>query len=118
MGQQRHLVSQQLAGLHVPVAGQGADGHVVTGVVDGAGVDHAVDPDHHRRRGQTEPHQWNQAVAARHQLRLVAVLGQGHERRLDRVDGDVVERGGDHWASWMAFHTRRGVAGISRSVMP
>ena len=67
---------EQVGGLEVAVAGQGADGDVVAAVADVGQVAQPTHVDQHRRRGQAQLHQRQQRVPAGHELGLVAVLGE------------------------------------------
>ena len=67
----------------------------------------AADVDEDRRRGQAQLHQRHQRVAAGEELGLVAVLDEGGDGRVGRVDPDVVERGGDHCETSTPCRRRR-----------
>ena len=96
VGEQRYLLGQQLAGLHVAMAGQGADGHVVAAVADVGQVGQAADVDEHGRRSQAQLHERQQRVAAGQELGVVAVLGQQRQGLVDRARPGVLERHRDH----------------------
>ena len=82
MGQQRRVLVQQIGGLDVAVAGEGADRDVVAAVTDVRQVGDAADVDQHRRLGQAQLHQRQQAVAAGEELGLVTVLTDEAHRLL------------------------------------
>jgi hypothetical protein len=132
MGQERHLRLQHVGGLQLPVPGEGADGHLVALLADVGEVGEPADVDDHGRRGQPQPHQRQQRVAAGHQLGVVAVLDQEVDGLVGRLGPDVVEGDGDHASApfvpgvagtsacppVMAAHTRAGEAGMRTSVTP
>ena len=122
MSQQRNVLTQQVAGLHVHVAGECPDGHVVAGVADVAEVAHPADVDQHAGRREAQLHQRQQAVATGEELGLVAVLADEADGLLGGTGADVVECCGDHLlapcAALIAFQTLCGLAGIGMSRTP
>ena len=94
--EQRGLGGQQVAHLEGSVLGHCADGDVIAGVIDVGQVIETTDVDQHRRGGEPEPHEWDQAVATSEEFRLVAVLDECCDRSLSRVGDHVVECCGDH----------------------
>ena len=78
-------------------------------------VGHAADVDEHRRLGEPQLHQRQQAVPAGEELGVVPCSPSSSIASSTRLGDLVVERCGDHdrasCASWIARHTRSGVAG-------
>ena len=75
---------EQIGVLDVHVAGERADRDVVAGVADVRQVAQPADVDEHRRLGQAQLHQRQQAVAAGEELGLVAVLADEADRLVGR----------------------------------
>jgi hypothetical protein len=75
-GQQGDLLLQQRRRLEVVVARQGADGDLVTTLLDVRQVGNPSDVDEHRRDGQPQLHERQKRMAAGQQLGLVAVLAE------------------------------------------
>src|SRR5262249_27241439 len=121
-GQDRHVLLQHVGDLDVAVAGQGADGHVVTGVADVRQVGDAADVHEDAGLGQPQLHERQQAVAAGEELGFVPVLGD-EGNRFGGPGADVVELGRDHEgpperARLMASQTLWGEAGMAMSRTP
>ena len=76
--------------------GQCTDSDVIASVIDVGQVSETTDVDQHRRRGEPEPHERDQAVATSEKFRLVAVFGECRNGGFGRVGDRVVECGGDH----------------------
>ncbi len=94
--EQGGLGGQQVARLEGSVLGHCADGDVITGVSDVRQVIETTDVDQHRRGGEPEPHERDQAVATGEEFRLVAVFGECRNGGFSRVGDHVVECCGDH----------------------
>jgi hypothetical protein len=101
--QQRHVLVQQIGGLDVAVAGEGADRDVVACVADVRQVADTADIDQHRWLRQAQLHQRQKAVATREELGFVTVLPDEADGLFGRTGADVVECCGDHceppWAA-------------------
>ena len=96
MGEHRGVRPDERVRLEVAVAREGADGEVVASVPDVGQLAHAADVDQHRRRRETQLHQWEQRVAPRQELGVVAVFGELRDRLVSRARPRVVELRGDH----------------------
>jgi len=79
-----------------PVAGEGADRDLVTGITDVRQVLDPTDVDEHRWLSQSELHQRQQAVSTGEELGVVAVLADEADRFGGGTRTGVLERGGDH----------------------
>ena len=79
--------------------GHCADGDVIAGVIDVGQVIETTDVDQHRRGGEPEPHEWDQAVSSGEEFRFVTVFGECRNGGFSRVGDHVVECGGDHAVS-------------------
>ena len=75
-GQQGNLLLQQRRRFEVVVARQGADGDLVTTLLDIRQVGNPADVDEHRRDGQSQLHERQKRMAAGQQLGLIAVLAE------------------------------------------
>src|SRR5438552_15014814 len=76
-----------------------------------------TDVDDDRGCGQPQLHQRQQRVATSEQLGVVAELAEQTDGLVDGRRPLVIKGGWDHArASWIAAHTRSGVAGMSMSV--
>ena len=79
--------------------------------------------------GEPQPQQWQQALPAGDHLGVLAAVGQGADRLVQRPGPGVVELRRDHCpppfcpvpvsrAAWMARQTCSGVQGIGTSLIP
>ena len=78
--EQGNLVLQQRRRLEVVMARQGADGDLITALLDVRKTGNPSDVDEHRRDGKSQLHQWDQRMAAGNQLGLVTVLDEEGDR--------------------------------------
>ena len=70
----------------------GTDGEDALTLVEGVELGHAVDVDEHGWLSEPQGHERNEALAAGEDLGVIACLGEGIERFLERGRGEVVER--------------------------
>ena len=96
VGEERGVLLHERVRLDRAMGREGADGEMVAAVVHVGQVVEPADVDDDRRVGEAELHHRQERVTARHQLRLVAVLGERGEGGVGRVGPDVVERNRDH----------------------
>ena len=96
VGQQRHVLGQQRAVLHIHVPGEGTDGDVVAGIADVRQVGDTTDVDQHAGLGDAQLHHRQQAVATGEELGIVAVLTEEADGLFGRTGTDVIECCGDH----------------------
>ncbi len=92
VGEQRHLAAEQFGMLDVVVPGQRADHDVGSLIVDVGQVSDAAEIDDYLGGGQPELHQRQQGMAARQELRVLAVLGDEVQRLFGRTCPLVGER--------------------------
>ena len=104
-GQQTDLAADQVAGLHIAVPGEGADGQHVTVLAHIGEVGQSTDVDHDRRGRQPVLHERQQGVPTCQELGLVAVLGEEGEGVLGRGGQLVFECDRDHRAPPAACRT-------------
>ena len=96
IGEQRNVLGEHRTVLEIHVAGERADGDVVTGIADVRQFTDAADVDEHARLGESQLHQGQQAVPAGEELGIVAVLADELDGLFGGSGTDVVERCGDH----------------------
>jgi hypothetical protein len=115
---ERAVLLQQRVVVQVVVPGERADRDPLARVTDVAQRVQSAQVHQHSRTREAKPHQRDERVTAREQLRVVAFAEQ-RDGVLEGMRDLVVEWCGDHrLASSIACQTRSGVAGISRSVIP
>ena len=97
--EQRNVLLEHRRGLDLSVVRECADGDVVTGVTNVRQVGDAADVDEQRRRGQTQLHERQEAVATGQELGLIAGLGDQADGFLGGGSTLVIERCGNHCGS-------------------
>jgi hypothetical protein len=78
--EQGDLILEQRRRLEVVMARQGADGDLITALLDVRKTGDPPDVDEHRRDGQSQLHQREQRMAPGNQLGLVTVLDEEGDR--------------------------------------
>ncbi len=96
VSEERGVLFEDGAVLHVHVAGHGADGDHVAVFTNVGKIAEAANVDQDGGLGEAELHQWQQAVTTSDELCLVTVLADEADCLLGRLGTDVVELCGNH----------------------
>ena len=96
LADQLHVLVQQVVAGDLVVGRHGPDHDLVAVLAHPAQFGDAAEVDHQRRVTHAQAQDRDEALAAGHELRVVAAVDQRLERLVDRGRPDVVERCRDH----------------------